>query len=77
MISGLATPAIVWNYDGTGLSAYTDSFTLILAKFSLGNLTNADQLTYLTVTICDILTMFFLFGFYVHWRLFVNDQIEE
>ena len=50
---------------------------MILAKFSIGNLSNADQVAYLTITICDILTMFFLFGFYVHWRMFVNDQIDE
>ena len=68
---------LAYNYGGDGLSSYTESFTLTLAKFSIGNLSNADQITYLYLTICDILTMVALFAFYLHWRVFVNELIEE
>ena len=50
---------------------------MTLAKFTLGNLSNADQKTYLTITICDILTMIGLFAFYVHWRIFIAQVQEE
>ena len=76
-LSILVGAELVFNYSGTGLSAYTASFTLTLAKFTLGNLSNADRTTYLIITIFDILTMVALFAFYVHWRLFLNSVIEE
>ena len=77
LITALVGIPLAYNYNGTGLSGYTDSFTLTLAKFTIGNLSNADQITYLYLTICDILSMIALFAFYLHWRIFVNDLIEE
>ena len=76
-ISILVGTSLVFNYSGTGLSTYTASFTLTLAKFTIGNLSNADRTTYLIITIFDILTMVALFAFYVHWRLFLSSVIEE
>lgn len=60
------------NYFGTGLKDYKDSFTLTLAKFTLGNLDHADQKTYILESVCDVLGMLVLFVFYFHWRAFHN-----
>ena len=40
--------ALVVNYKGTSLDSYSSSgsFTMTLAKFSIGNLSNGDQTTY-------------------------------
>jgi|JI7StandDraft_1071085.scaffolds.fasta_scaffold347333_1 hypothetical protein len=38
IISVLMTLPLYLNYNGTGLSTYKPSFTLTLAKFTLGNL---------------------------------------
>lgn len=76
LISCLVAAPIAINYGSKGLQGYADSFTLTLAKFSIGNLSDADQQQYLIITICDILTMIVLFGFYVHWRSFIGDLLE-
>ncbi len=75
LISCLVAAPMALNYSSTGLSNYADSFTLTLAKLSIGNLSDADQQKYLTITICDILSMIALFGFYIHWRIFVGNLL--
>ena len=77
LLSCFSAVTMGFNFSSTGLDSYTSSFTLTLAKFSLGNLSNADQTEYIIITICDILSMITLFGFYVHWRVFISDLIEE
>ena len=74
LISGLS---MYYCYHDTGLSEYPDSFMLTLAKFSLGNLNNADQRAYLVVTICDLLNVIIFFVFYLHFRSFYNSTIED
>jgi len=68
---------LVTSYKGSGLSKYTSSssFTMTLAKFTLGNIANGDQQAYLIITISDILTMLVLFLFYIHWRSFHRSTI--
>jgi len=70
---------LVTNFQGTGLSSYSTSgsFTITLAKFTLGNLSNASFQDYLIVTISDVLSMVVLFIFYIHWRHFHRTTIEQ
>ena len=73
LISAFAGVQMAVFYDGNGLVGYADSFSLTLAKFSIGNIQLANRTDYLIVTICDILSMITLFAFYVHWRIFINN----
>lgn len=77
IISTLMVLPLYLNYSSDGLKGYKESFTLTLAKFSLGNLNNADQKIYIMESACDVLGMFILFGFYFHWRSFHNDVVTE
>lgn len=65
-------------FQGDGLATYTksSSFTMTLAKFSLGNLREADGETYLIVTVADALSFLVMFIFYLHWRAFHKDVID-
>ena len=71
--------ALIESYHGTGLSKYTSSssFSITLAKFSLGHIENGDKQTYLIITVCDIISMLILFFFWIHWRSFHNSILEE
>ena len=70
VISVVTILPMITFYNGDGLSAYPDSFTLTLAKFSQGNLVEGDQTQYLSVVVADVLTMIIMFGFYIRWRSF-------
>lgn len=72
VISALLVLQLYINYQDDGLSTYKASFTLTLAKFTLGNLTFADQKTYIMESAVDVLSMVILFGFYIHWRAYHN-----
>lgn len=72
VISALLILQLYVNYQDDGLSTYKASFTLTLAKFTLGNLTFADQKTYIMESAVDVLSMVILFGFYIHWRAYHN-----
>lgn len=72
VISALLVLQLYVNYQDDGLSTYKASFTLTLAKFTLGNLTFADQKTYIMESAVDVLSMVILFGFYIHWRAYHN-----
>jgi hypothetical protein len=65
-------------FDGDGLATYTksSSFTMTLAKFSLGNLSEADGQTYMIVTFADALSFIVMFFFYLHWRSFHKGVID-
>jgi ABC-type Mn2+/Zn2+ transport system permease subunit len=67
------------NFKGSGLSQYTasGSFTIMLAKFTLGNLSNASRQDYLIITVTDVLSMVVLLVFYIHWRHFHRTTIQE
>ena len=58
------------NYFDDGLASYKPSFALTLAKFTIGNLHEADQKVYIMQSACMVLSMITLFGFYLHWRSF-------
>jgi hypothetical protein len=68
----------VVQFDGDGLATYTksSSFTMTLAKFSLGNLSDADGQTYMIVTFADALSFIVMFFFYLHWRSFHKSVID-
>jgi hypothetical protein len=70
--------ALVASYNGTGLSTYTNSssFTMYLSKFTLGNIKDGDRQTYLIITVCDIVSMFILLIFWIHWRSFQSSILE-
>lgn len=76
IISVLMILPLYLNYFSDGLSGYKDSFALTLAKFSIGNLNNADQRVYIMESACDVLGMIVLFGFYFHWRSFHNNIVD-
>ena len=63
--------------NGTGLKNYKESYMIILAKTSLGNIENGNQLSYILFTIADLLSMLALFVFYLHWRSFHNEAVSE
>jgi hypothetical protein len=70
-------PIIYAFQKGQALDSYTKSYMIYLAETSLGNISNGDRTAYLIFTICDILSMFVLFLFYLHWRSFHNEAVEE
>lgn len=77
MITVLFILPLYLNYFDNGLISYKPSFTLTLAKFSLGNLNDADQKTYIMESACMVLAMLTLFGFYINWRSFHNETLES
>lgn len=66
---------LVYSYSCNNLSTYEPSFTLTLAKFSLGNIYRADRTGYLIITCADIVSMLVFFVFYLHWRHFHADTV--
>jgi len=47
IIMVLSILQIYINYQGDGLSEYKSSFAITLARFTIGNLKDADQKTYI------------------------------
>ena len=70
-------PVIYAYINGTGLSAYKSSYTIELAKTSLGNLYEGEIYGYLVFTVSDMLSMIVLFGFYLHWRSFHAEAVNN
>jgi hypothetical protein len=70
---------MVLQYNGTGLATYTKtpSFTMTLARFTLGNLSEGDRQSYMIVTFADVITLLIMIIFYFHWRAFHKSAIEE
>lgn len=77
IISALMVLPLYLNYNGSGLYGYKDSFSLTLAKFTIGNLELENQKTYILESAADALGMLVLFGFYFHWRSFHNDVVDS
>ena len=77
VLSAIMILPLYVNYNGTGLSEYKESFSLTQAKFTIGNLTEEDRKTYILLSAADFLSMIILFFFYMHWRRFHNDIVEE
>ena len=79
IISVILIFPLLLQYNGDGLYQYTQkaSFTMTIAKFSLGNLNNADQQSYLIVTISDVLSFLVMVIFYLHWRAFHQSALEQ
>jgi hypothetical protein len=77
VMSALMALPLYLNYNGDGLQGYKDSYALTLAKFTIGNLNNADQKTYIMESACDVLGMLVLFCFYFHWRNFHNNLVSD
>lgn len=77
VLSAIMILPLYINYNGTGLVNYTDSFSLTQAKFTIGNLTEEDRKTYIMISAADFLAMIILFFFYMHWRRYHNDIVEE
>lgn len=79
IMSAILIFPLVTSYKDTGLDTYnqSSSFTMLLAKFTLGNINSGDQRTYLIITIADILSMLVLFIFSLHWRSFHRSVVEE
>jgi hypothetical protein len=67
------------SYQGDGLATYTksSSFTMTLARFTLGNISNGDRQSYLIVTAADILSFLVMVIFYLHWKAFHKGIIDE
>jgi hypothetical protein len=63
---------MVQSFKGDGLIKYTKSgsFTMTLSKFTLGNISNGDQRTYMIISVADALSMLVMLFFYIHWRMF-------
>lgn len=76
-ISVVCALPMVTFYQGDGLSSYPESFTLTLAYFSQGNLVLGGQTEYFSVVVADVLTMIIMFGFYIRWRSFHKEVVEE
>lgn len=74
----LIFPMII-QYRGTGLEKYTKSasFTMTLARFTLGNLSYGDRQAYMIVTFADVISLLIMVIFYLHWRSFHKAAIEE
>jgi len=70
---------LINNYQGNGLAKYaaSQSYTMTLARFTIGNISNGNLSDYLIVTISDIMSMLVLFIFYMHWRRFHQAVIDE
>ena len=77
IISAVLILPLYINYNGTGLNDYKDSFTLTQAKFTIGNLNNEGRRTYIMLGAADFISMLILFFFYLHWRAFHNEVVEE
>jgi hypothetical protein len=69
-------PILYAYYNGTGLSTYSSSYMITMAKTTLGNISNGTRTDYLCFTVCDILSMIVFFVFYLHWRSFHHSAIE-
>lgn len=76
MITVLYILPLFLNYTDDGLKSYKPSFALTLAKLTLGNLSDADQRTYIMESACVVLAMLTLFGFYMNWRSFHFETLE-
>jgi len=77
-MSAISIAPIVYSYlNGIGLKSYTESYMITLAKTSLGNIIGGDKITYLIFTVCDLLSMLVLFGFYLHWRSFHAEALDN
>lgn len=50
---------------------------MTIAKFTLGNLNNAGQRSYLIVTCADAISFLIMIGFYLHWKAFHKLTIDE
>ena len=50
---------------------------MTLARFSLGNISNGNQQTYLIISIADALSVIIMIIFYLHWRAFHKAAIQE
>lgn len=70
---------LINNYQGNGLAKYTasQSYSMTLARFTIGNITNGNQMDYLIVTLADVISMIVFFAFYIHWRSFHKAVLEE
>jgi neutral trehalase len=78
-MSAILILPLINNYQGSGLAKYTvsSSFTMSIARFTIGNISNGNRSDYLIITISDVLTMLVLFIFYIHWRRFHQAVLEE
>jgi hypothetical protein len=78
LISVVLIFPMVLQYNGTGLETYTKtpSFTMTLARFTLGNLSEGDRQSYMIVTFADVITLLIMIIFYFHWRAFHKSAIE-
>lgn len=75
IVSVICALQLVFNYDDDGLSSYKPSYSLILARFTLGNLVEADRKTYIIQSAADVFSMIVLFGFYFHWRSYSKHYV--
>jgi hypothetical protein len=77
MSSFYILPIVYAFMNGEGLADYKESYMITLAKTSLGNIKNGNQVSYMLFTCADILSMLALFVFYLHWRSFHNEAVSE
>ena len=70
-------PLIHSYYNGTALEKYTDSYMISMARTSLGNIQNGTESDYIIYTVCDLVSMFVLFIFYLHWKSFHKTTVDE
>lgn len=75
MSSFTILPVAYTYITGTGLSSFKSSYTIQLAKSSIGNIEDGNLTAYLVFTVSDLLSMIVLFGFYLHWRGFHNEAV--
>lgn len=77
MTACTVVPIIYAYINGTGLSSFKSSYTIELAKTSIGNIADGDLYGYLVFTVSDLLSMLVLFGFYLHWRSFHAEAVTK
>lgn len=70
----MAYPLYV-DYTSTGLDSYANSYSIVLARFTIGNLKMADRKTYLIHSICDVIGMVIFFFFYLIWRNYQRKAV--
>ncbi len=73
----LIIPIVYIFMNGDGMSSYKSSYTIYLAKTSLGNVDNGDRTMYLFMTAADLISMIILFVFYLHWRSFHAEMVSN
>lgn len=73
----LIVPIVYVFMNGKGMSSYKSSYTIELAKTSLGNVEHGDRTMYLFFTAADLLSMIILFVFYLHWRSFHAEMVSN